>query len=235
MAKRHPLFSIIIPTRDRCAELGFCLQAISRLQFPAEGVEVIVIDDGGRDLPASVLERFRGRMDVTLLTQSHGGPGAARNVGAARATGRFLAFTDDDCRPKSDWLEKLAAQFARTPSHLIGGKTLNALDDNPYSITSQLILDLVYAYYNADPSRARFFASNNLALPAKLFREIGGFNTTFRTSEDRELCDRWRHCGFEMTYAPEAIIYHAHELTGASFLRQHSTSAMVAARFASIE
>jgi GT2 family glycosyltransferase len=80
---------------------------------------------------------------------------------------------------------------------------------------------MVYTYYNAEPSRARFFASNNLVLPAHRFLEMGGFDETFRTSEDRDFCDRWLYRGYPMTYAPEAVVCHAHSLTFRTFWRQH--------------
>jgi GT2 family glycosyltransferase len=79
----------------------------------------------------------------------------------------------------------------------------------------------MYAYYNADPSQARFFASNNLVFPADGFHALGCFDTTFRTSEDRDLCDRWLHHGYHMTYAPEVIVSHAHVLTLRTFWQQH--------------
>ena len=164
---------------------------------------------------------FSDRFDVTLLGQPHAGPAAARNTGAVRAKGQFLAFTDDDCIPASDWLRALARRFTTAPDHAVGGRTLNALTNNPYATASQLIVDFVYAYYNADPSRARFFASNNLALPADGFHALGGFDATFRTSEDRDLCDRWLHHGYCMTYAPEVIVSHAHVLTLRTFWQQH--------------
>ena len=67
------------------------------------------------------------------------------------------------------------------------------------------------------------FRANNLALPEDRFRAIGGFDTIFplAASEDREFCDRWLHHGFQMTYAPEAVVYHARALTFRSFWRQH--------------
>src|SRR5919109_3753697 len=49
----------------------------------------------------------------------------------------------------------------------------------------------------------------------------GGFDTTFRTSEDRDLCDRWLHHAYRMIYAPEVIVSHAHPLTLRTFWRQH--------------
>jgi GT2 family glycosyltransferase len=97
-----------------------------------------------------------------------------------------------------------ATRYARTPDHMLGGRALNALPDNLFSTTSQLMTDAVYAYYNDDPRQAHFFTTNNLALPADRFRAIGGFDTTFplAASEDREFCDRWLHHGYQMTYAP---------------------------------
>src|SRR5262245_53034156 len=221
MAEAHPDFSIIIPTRNRPRQIDECLQALAELEYPRDSFEVIVVDDGSSKSPAAIVERFQSQLNLMLLTQANGGPSAARNAGASRAKGKFFAFTDDDCVPKRDWLKTLAARFALTPDHLIGGRTLNGLVRNAYSATSQLIVDIVYAYYNADASNPRFFASNNLALPAKLYREVGGFDSRFRTAEDRELCDRWRHHQLPMTYAQEVIVYHAHVLTAGSFLEQH--------------
>ncbi len=58
---------------------------------------------------------------------------------------------------------------------------------------------------------------------ADAFRELGGFDTTIpsRTAEDKELCDRWRRSGRQLTLVPEAVVRHAHELTLVRFLRQH--------------
>ncbi len=166
--------------------------------------------------------RFRSRLNLVLLTQPNLGCGPARNAGAGQARGELLVFTDDDAAPAPDWLSNLAARFAAAPDRLIGGRTVNQLEDNPYAAASQLLIDYLYAYYNADANRATFFAGNNLALPARLFRELGGFDPALRIStEDREFCDRWLYCGYGMTYAPEAIVYHAHHLTFRSFCKQH--------------
>ena len=221
LSPAQPFFSIIVPTYNRPDQLAACLQALARLEYPRHRFEVIVADDESDTSPEMVVAAFREQFNVTLVSQSHAGPAAARNTGVARARGDFLAFTDDDCAPSPDWLKALAARLATTPDYIIGGRTVNALRDNPYSTTSQVIIDMVYEYYNADPDRARFFASNNLTVPTHRFRALGGFDATFTASEDRELCDRWLHEGYQMTYAPEAVVYHAHALTLRCFLRQH--------------
>jgi GT2 family glycosyltransferase len=233
MNEIQPFISIIVPTYNRPAELKTCLESIACLDYPADRFEVIVVDDGSHTPLEEVVSSFRGKIELTLLSQPNSGPAAARNNGAMRAKGKLLVFTDDDCRPAVTWLKKLASCFAKTPDHAIGGRTLNALAGNPYSATSHAIMEYVYAYYNVDPNHARFFASNNLAMPADLFNAIGGFNNGWplAASEDRELCDRWLQQGQRMTYAPEAIVYHAHSLTFRTFFWQHFNYGRGAFRF----
>ena len=230
--EHQPLFfSIIIPTYQRPDRLVVCLEALAQLDYPRNRFEVIVVDDGSGVPPETAVAAFHDRLNITLLTQPHAGPAQARNTGAAYAKGAFLAFTDDDCTPAPTWLQALAARFATLPDCAIGGQTLNALPHNLYSTTSQLIIDFVYAYYNADANQARFFASNNLALPTDHFRANGGFDPTFTTSEDRELCNRLLLSAYRMIYAPEAVVYHAHDLTFRTFWQQHFNYGRGAFRF----
>lgn len=223
MSQNNPFFSIVIPTYSRPERLATCLQSIAVLDYPRDRFEVIVVDDGSKSPLDSVVAPFQNQLNLTLLRQLNSGPATARNTGAAHARGKYLVFTDDDCMPTPSWLQVLERRFATIPNCLIGGRTFNALPDNLYSTASQLLLDYLYSYYNADPEQARFFASNNFALPADYFRQIGSFDTSFplAAGEDRELCDRLVHNGYSMVYVPDANIDHAHKLTLRSFWRQH--------------
>ena len=217
-----PFFSIVVPTYDREEKLACCLKALAGLAYPQDRFEVIVVNDGGT-VPRTVPSSLDRDLEVKLIHQEHRGSAAARNTGAAQARGDLLAFTDDDCEPDPHWLTAMARSLSAWPDNLIGGRTLNALPRNTYSTASQLLAGYVYLYYNADPHAARFFASNNVALSAESFAAIGGFDSTYtRTAaEDRDLCDRWRYYGRRMTYAPEAVVHHAHDLTFRTFWRQH--------------
>jgi glycosyltransferase involved in cell wall biosynthesis len=223
MRAEQLVFSVIIPTYSRPERLAACLQSLTHLQYLRDRFEVIVVDDGSEPPVDSVVVFFSDRLDLVLLRQPNSGPAAARNTGAAQAKGKFLAFTDDDCTPAPDWLHALEARLAMTPEHMIGGRAVNALPHNLYSATSQIMTDAVYAYYNDDPDKASFFATNNVALPADRFHAIGGFDQTFplAASEDRDFCERWLRHGYRMTYAPEAVVYHAHALTFRSFWRHY--------------
>ena len=228
---QHPFFSIIIPSYNRPTQLQSCLASLTQLDYPRDRFEVIVVDDGSDQPLDSVVAGFTNQLTLNLIRQTNAGPAAARNHAAQQAQGQYLAFTDDDCQPATDWLQALAACFRTAPDRIVGGRTVNALSENPYSTTSQNIISMGYAHYNAVPEQARFFASNNMVVPADRFRELGGFDESFTTSEDRELCDRWLHQGYHMTYAPDVIIYHAHPMTLRSFWKQHFSYGRGAFRF----
>ena len=215
-------FSIIIPTYNRPRRLKQCLQSIAHLDYPRDRFEVIVVDDGSNVALEPVVTTFQEQIDITLLRQENAGPAAARNRGAAQAQGQFLAFTDDDCQPTANWLTQFAKCFATEPQSMLGGQTINALVSNPYSTASQKLIDYLYEYYNPAQGKEAFFASNNIAMPTANFRALGGFDISFplAAAEDRDFCDRW-NSQFPMLYVSEAQVNHYHNLSLASFWRQH--------------
>jgi GT2 family glycosyltransferase len=218
--EQRPSFSLVIPTYNRPRQLAACLNNLAHLNYPSDRFEIIVVNDGG---DVGQIANLPKQNSVLFYDQANAGPAAARNNGAAKANADFLAFLDDDCLPDPEWLTCLAAQLQHSPDVLVGGRTINALTHNPYATASQLLIDYLYGYYNQGQDGPRFFTSNNFALSAKLFEEMGGFDHTFALAagEDRDFCYRWRLAGKRMLYVPEAIVYHAHHLTFRTFWRQH--------------
>ncbi len=217
-------FSIIIPTYGRPDQLRNCLDTLVEVDPPGEGFEVVVVDDGTPEPLEPQLKPWRDRLEVTVLRQENAGPGPARNLGLTAARGRFVAFTDDDCLIDREWLRALESALEERPEALIGGRTTQQPGD-PFSETNQLIFDAVHRFYNESGQGATFFPSNNMAISAELLRDVGGFDPQFfpRASEDRELCDRWRHLGHDLLYVPEAHLIHARPASLQRYWRQHFT------------
>ncbi|MGB7293515.1 MAG: glycosyltransferase [Thermodesulfobacteriota bacterium] len=221
MEKEELLFSIIIPTYNRPKEIATCLDSLTGLNYSREKFEAIIVDDGSTLPIDEVIDRFSERLNISLIRKTNNGPASARNKGASMASGKFLAFTDDDCKPDPNWLAGLEDCLSKNSDCIVGGKTLNLLNDNLYSSASQMICELSYNHYNLNHEEASFFCTNNMAVPKARFLKIGGFDESFKTAEDRDFCNRWKNYGFNMIYCPKAIIYHAHELTLTGFIKQH--------------
>ena len=101
--------SVIIPAFNAATSICACLDALST-QKTDRKFEVIVVDDASTDDLSFITAKYTGRLYLQLLRlQTNSGPGAARNAGARAAAGEILLFTDADCVPAPDWLEKMLA------------------------------------------------------------------------------------------------------------------------------
>ncbi len=94
MPEPTPVVSVIIPTYNRKESLLRTLDSLARQTYPADRMEVIVVDDGSTDGATSLA--WPGKLSGQMLKQAHAGATAARNLGAGQARGSVLVFMDDD-------------------------------------------------------------------------------------------------------------------------------------------
>ena len=110
--------SVVVPVFDGEAYLGDALASVSHQSHTA--YEVIVVDDGSTDSSRAIAERFPA--PVRIVSQPHRGAAAARNAGAAAASGDCLAFLDADDLWEPDKLERqLRALAAPDAPELVFG------------------------------------------------------------------------------------------------------------------
>lgn len=213
---KTPIFSIVIPTRNRHRAIRECVAACLSLDFSDNRCEILIVDDGSEP-PVAPFDDPR----VRLIRQSAAGPAVARNRGIRAAAGKWIALTDDDCRPRPDWLVQLGRVLAESPAALVGGNTVNGLPHNPYTAASQFLVDYLYKYFERRPAQW-FFTSNNFAGARERFLAVSGFDEgfPFAAAEDRDLCDRWKENGGKLQFVPGAVIDHYHNMSFTDFLRQ---------------
>jgi glycosyltransferase involved in cell wall biosynthesis len=102
--------SVVIPTYNRARVIGRALDSVLAQRFLP--VEIILVDDGSTDNTREVLSRYGDR--VRIITQNHGGPSRARNLGVASSATPWVAFLDSDDVWSDIYLEKLAGAVAGT-------------------------------------------------------------------------------------------------------------------------
>lgn len=195
-----PRVSAIVPVRDGERHVGRCLAALLAQTWPRERLEILVVDDASRD---ATRERVRD-LPVRLLAQPRPrGPYAARNAGIRAAAGEILAFTDSDCVPAGDWVERGAAALAREAADLAAGQVRFVL--SPRAGAAE-VLD---AITNLDQERSvaeRGVAkTGNLFATRRVLEAIGPFAER-RSGCDVEWTARASGAGFALVYAPDAIV-----------------------------
>ncbi len=217
----------MLPTRDRPDQLNRCLEALGA-QTEVDRVEVVVVDDGSTaaDAVAAVVARHPC---ARLIRRAGGGPAAARNSGARSARGSFLCFTDDDCVPRPDWVERLVESLTQG-ADAAAGATLSR--GGALAEASELVAHAPAAAHPRGESDLAFAPSNNLACTKTVF-ETMLFDESYpdAAGEDRDWCERLTAAGYVLRFQPEACVAHHQELTFRRFLRQQIRYGQGAFRF----
>jgi glycosyltransferase involved in cell wall biosynthesis len=213
-------FSIIVPTHNRAALLDRCLMAIDELDYAKTYFEVLVVDDGSEQSLDELKTRFSHRLPLKVFRTEGVGPASARNLALRSASGDYVVFTDDDCRPEPQWLNAFDEAIEQQPGCGFGGKIVDSPSNGIYGRTSQLLVSFLYDY-NENSNGLRFFCSNNLAFPRLALLAIGGFDESFplAAAEDRYLCACWLKQA-KLVFLPAAIVEHRQLLGLRSFIRQ---------------
>jgi GT2 family glycosyltransferase len=174
--------SVIIPTFNRWPMIGEAVESVLSQSFG--DFELIVVDDGSTDGTATELARFGS--NLRILSTPRRGVSAARNLGASRAVGRYIAFLDSDdlWRPgklarQTAFMDKhTEAQICQTEEIWIR----HGVRVNPKAV-------------HRKPSGDIFLRSLDLCLVSpsavmmkrELFQRVGGFDETFPVCEDYDL------------------------------------------------
>jgi glycosyltransferase involved in cell wall biosynthesis len=195
---RLPTVSAVIPAYNEADVIARALASL--LDQSHRPQEIIVVDDGSTDGTSAIVCGFGG---VTLLEQQHEGSGAARNRGAAAATGDVLCFVDADMRFPRDFLARLVAPIARCEA--IGTFHATEYVANPQDRWARLWnvnqrLPITRKLPEEYPDRQAVFR----AIRRDAFLGVGGF-LPGGYDDDYSLAQR---LGTLAVAAPGAVVYH---------------------------
>ncbi|MFQ5923550.1 MAG: sugar transferase, partial [Anaerolineales bacterium] len=211
-----PKISVIIPVRDPEATFPDCLASLRNQTMASGEYEVIVVDDGSQDGFGSLAAEAGAR----VVHQCQLGPAAARNMGARIARGDLLVFTDADCVPATDFLDRLAASF--DDRQVIGAKgAYRSSQDGWVPRFVQAEYEHKYDRMSRN-GRIDFVDTYAAAYRREILLENGGFDETFPAPsvEDQELSFRLARKGYRLAFVPDAIVFHRHNEALLTYLRR---------------
>jgi len=187
--------TVIVPAYNCVRELRQCLGALQAQV--SLGTEIIVVDDFSTDATPAVATEFGVRV---IHAPRNGGPGMARNLGAAAATGKVLLFVDSDVVIGSGVLRRVVDTFHENPqlAALFGSYDNCPQARSLVSTYRNLLHHYTHQTGNADAST--FWAGLG-AVRRQIFLEIGGFDAQryHRPSiEDIELGYRLKRAGYSI-------------------------------------
>ena len=212
-----PTVSVIVPTFQRAAALRRTLDALCALDYPAELLEIIVVDDGSTDSTAGVVA---GLPRVIYARQSNSGVAVARNHGARLANGEILMFVDDDIVVAPDNLRRHLTVRADHGDCIVSGHSefdheLRAeLANTPfgrYRLWTEDVAktDLASQWGAAGQIEPPTVATQNITISRETFGRLDGFDERFPVgAEDQDLCWRARAAGCAIVHDYDIRVIH---------------------------
>jgi glycosyltransferase involved in cell wall biosynthesis len=198
--------SVIICTYNRASLLSRVLSSLSKQSLSLERFEVIVVNDGSTDDTSTVCNKMH--IDIPNLRhismQRNVGLAAARNRGIEEAVGEYILFTDDDCIPSGDWIERM-------------GKTLETAKIVAGAVASTranyvTLCHNIAQFHAFMPGRkagpSEFIAGANMAFHRSVLKELGDFDKE-AGAEDTEMVLRAHLRGYPVLFAPDVLVTHA--------------------------
>lgn len=200
-----PFVSIIIPSFNEEANIARCIESALAIDYPE--YEILVVDDGSRDLTLPIIENYN--VSYIRMRSNHG-KSAALNLGLERAKGDIVFFTDSDSSLHPMVLRYLTAAFSDPSIGAVAGKVLLKKSDSYL----QKMQSIEYLYGQAVIKEAQFRSGYSVSIcpgPVTAFRReallrVGGFRT--RTlAEDFDVTLELLEHGYQTAYEPRAIAY----------------------------
>jgi len=210
------MISVIVPAYNAEDSLGDCLAALQAQTLDRDQYEILVVDDGSTDETPEVARRC----GIRLIRQPNAGPAVARNRGAQAARGEILLFTDADCAPAPDWIERMTDPF-RDPE-VAGAKGVYRTRQREWVARFvQLEYEDKYTRMSRQ-DRIDFVDTYSAAYRRDVFLANGGFDALFSTAsvEDQEFSFRLARKGYRLVFVPRAIVYHCHDTTLGEYWRR---------------
>jgi glycosyltransferase involved in cell wall biosynthesis len=201
-----PEIAVVVPSHERPVRLRWLLNALEEQTLDRGRFEVIVGHDSRGPETEELLRSHplavAGVLREVQVPADSAPPGKNRNAAWRVARAPIVAFTDDDCRPPRDWLERALAAARRHPGAIVQGRTRpdpheEHLLNSPHARTQRV-----------DPP-GPFAQACNIVYPREVLESQGGFDEGMLTGEDADLALRAQGAGVEYVGAPEVLNWHA--------------------------
>lgn len=132
-----PYVSVIIAARNEEKNIEECLRSLGRQHYPVSHYEIIIVDDHSEDMTTDIINRLKAVLDLEVIlveNDDNYGKKAAIKKGILSSRGKFLLFTDADCRVSPDWILSMTECF---------------IINKPVFITGPVMLSSSKGFFNA--------------------------------------------------------------------------------------
>lgn len=214
--------SVVVCTYNRCESLKQTIKSLAEQSFSKDRYEIIVVDNNSTDNTKAAVEDLVAVIpNLRYVHEKKQGHNPSRNRGVREASGKIVAFTDDDVEADYNWIRELVRAFERFPDVVaIGGRTIPVfLRGRPNWLSDNLLYHHGDTQFGSE-SRPLTFPEHpfglNMAFKKTCFYEVGFFTPklgrkkteNLLSDDEKELFYRVSKTGLRTAYTPRAVIRH---------------------------
>jgi cellulose synthase/poly-beta-1,6-N-acetylglucosamine synthase-like glycosyltransferase len=226
--KHVPMFSIIVPVKNEGKVIGRFLDAVTRLNYPKDMMEVIIVEDGSTDDTVSICTKHADMQNVNVRVVHRplcNGKPSALNHALGQARGEIVAFFDADSVPASDALLNVSKYFEDANVAAVQGRTLS-ININENMLTRFISYEEAVwceAYLQGKDALDLFVHLKGSCqfLRRDVLEQLKGFDEN-ALSEDMELSARLTERGYKIRYASDARCWQESPADLRQLLRQRT-------------
>ena len=208
--------SLLIPARNEEIVIGQTLESMLRLEYPAEKLKIIVVNDGSTDRTKEIIEEYQrrdSRVELYDVPKGEGGRGKSRalNLALRQVTSDVIAVYDADNTPDRSALKYLVAQLLLHPElGAVLGK-FRTVNKNATLLTRFINIETLSFQSMLQAGRWQMhniatIPGTNFVVRTSLVRELGGWDENALT-EDSELSIRIIQHGYKIKFIPYALTF----------------------------
>jgi glycosyltransferase involved in cell wall biosynthesis len=219
-----PQITAVICTYNRKDYLRRAVGSLVRQTLPREQFEILIVDNGSSDGTSLVASELQQQFDheIRYVSEPALGVSNARNAGWRHASGKYVAYLDDDELAAPDWLENILTVFSTSPrdAACVGGKEVLLWEsERPGWVPEQILYYLGHLDLSNDLMEIRgpsWLGGGNSAYQREILKKYGGFDTrlgrkggSLLSMEDTRLQKKLVAAGCTIYYHPSIVIQNA--------------------------
>jgi len=227
----YPMVTILIPAHNEEMVIGRTVDAMVRLFYPKDRLEIIVVNDCSTDQTGKILAQKCAKhpqLKVVTLAPPHGAKGKsnALNHGLAVSRGEYIVVYDADNTPERRAILYLVHAIVQDEKlgAVVGKFRTRNRDVN--LLTRFINIETLSFQWLLQAGRCHFFGittipGTNFIIRRSLLDAMGGWNINALT-EDTELTIRIYDYGYQIYWLPYAVTWEQEPETLSVWLKQRT-------------
>ncbi|WP_025025821.1 glycosyltransferase family 2 protein [Caldalkalibacillus mannanilyticus] len=211
-----PKVSVLIPAHNEEVVIARTLQAMVRLNYPKDKLEIIVINDNSKDRTGEIAEEWAKKYPFVKVVHTKPpdagkGKSGALNQGLKSSTGEIIAVYDADNTPERDAVYYLALALVNDPKAGVVVGKFRVINAQKNLLTRFINIETICFQWMAQAGRFRWFGvttipGTNFAIRREIIEQLGGWDEK-ALAEDTELTIRVYDAGYYIRFLPAAITW----------------------------